>query len=71
VVAGIGAYRTHADSAHAQGRKIYRLQSSHARLANHSAHTNAVLILETWDEGIVTKKPIKQTIPTGFRSARH
>jgi len=55
VVAGIGAYRTHADSAHAQGRKIYRLQPSHARLANHSAHTIAVLILETWDERIVTK----------------
>jgi hypothetical protein len=58
VVAGIGAFRTHVSSAHAQGRKIYRLQPRHARLAIHSAHTMAVFILETWDERIATKKSI-------------
>lgn len=56
MVAGIGAFRTHVSSAHAKGRKIYRLQPRHARLAIHSAHTMAVFILETWDERIATKK---------------
>ncbi|HHN8368933.1 TPA: abortive infection family protein [Morganella morganii] len=50
VVDGIGAFRTHASSAHGQGRKIYNLKSRHARLAIHSAHTIALFILETWDE---------------------
>lgn len=50
VVDGIGAFRTHASSAHGQGRKIYNLKSRHARLAIHSAHTMALFVLETWDE---------------------
>ncbi|HEX5487481.1 MAG TPA: abortive infection family protein [Limnobacter sp.] len=50
VVDGIGAFRTHASSAHGQGRKIYNLKPRHARLALHSAHTVALFILETWDE---------------------
>ena len=51
VVDGVGAFRTHASSAHGQGRKIYNLKPRHARLAIHSAHTIASFVLETWDEG--------------------
>lgn len=50
IVDGIGAFRTHASSAHGQGRKIYNLKPRHARLAIHSAHTLALFIIETWDE---------------------
>lgn len=50
VVDGIGAFRTHASSAHGQGRKIYNIKPRHARLAIHSAHTIALFVLETWDE---------------------
>jgi hypothetical protein len=39
VVDGIGAFRTHASSAHGEGRKLYKLKPRHARLAIHSAHT--------------------------------
>jgi hypothetical protein len=48
VVYGIGALRTHASSAHGAGRKVYRLEPRHARLAIHSAHTIALFILESW-----------------------
>ncbi|MDH2488866.1 abortive infection family protein [Acinetobacter baumannii] len=50
IVDGIGAFRTHASSAHGQGRKLYNIKPRHARLAIHSAHTFALFILETWDE---------------------
>lgn len=50
VVDGIGAFRTHASSAHGAGRKLYNLRPRHARLAIHSAHTLALFVLETWDE---------------------
>ena len=50
VVDGIGAFRTHASSAHGQGRTGYNIKPRHARLAIHSAHTLALFILETWDE---------------------
>jgi len=50
VVDGIGAFRTHASSAHGAGRKIYNIKPRHARLAIHSAHTVALFVLETWDE---------------------
>lgn len=50
VVDGIGAFRTHASSAHGEGRKMYHLKPRHARLAIHSAHTIALFVLETWDE---------------------
>lgn len=50
VVDGIGAFRTHASSAHGQGRKLYKIKPRHARLAIHSAHTLGLFILETWDE---------------------
>jgi hypothetical protein len=48
VVEGIGALRTHASSAHGAGRRVYRLEPRHARLAVHAAHTVAVFILESW-----------------------
>ena len=48
VVEGIGALRTHASTAHGAGRKIYRLEPRHARLAVHAAHTVALFILESW-----------------------
>ncbi|MBS0322248.1 MAG: abortive infection family protein [Proteobacteria bacterium] len=48
VVEGIGAIRTHASSAHGAGKKSYKLEPRHARLAIHSAHTIALFILETW-----------------------
>lgn len=50
VVDGIGAFRTHASSAHGQGRKLYNVKPRHARLAIHSAHTIALFVMETWDE---------------------
>lgn len=48
VVHGIGALRTHASSAHGEGRKGYRLEPRHARLAVHAAHTIALFVLESW-----------------------
>lgn len=53
VVDGIGALRTHASSAHGQGKQGYKLLPRHARLAVHSAHTITLFILETWDENKV------------------
>jgi len=50
IVDGIGAYRTHASSAHGQGRNTYLLKPYYARLAVHSAHTIALFVMETWDE---------------------
>lgn len=49
VVEGIAALRTHASSAHGSGKKVYRLEPRHARLAVHAAHTLGLFILETWD----------------------
>lgn len=48
IVEGIGALRTHASSAHGAGKKSYKLEPRHARLAIHSAHTVALFVLETW-----------------------
>ena len=48
IVDGIGALRTHASSAHGAGRKSYKLEPRHARLAIHSAHTVALFVLESW-----------------------
>ena len=46
---GIGALRTHAGSAHGRGPEAYQLDSRHARLAIHAAHTLAIFIIESWD----------------------
>ena len=48
IVEGIGALRTHASSAHGAGKKAYKLEPRHARLAIHSAHTVALFVLESW-----------------------
>lgn len=50
VVDGIGSLRTHAGSAHGQGRKAYKLEPRHARIAVIAAHTVAIFVLETWDK---------------------
>ncbi len=49
VVEGIGALRTHASSAHGAGKKAYKLEARHARLAVHAAHTVVLFVLESWD----------------------
>lgn len=48
VVEGIGALRTHASSAHGMGKKQYKVEPRHARLAVHASHTVALFILESW-----------------------
>jgi len=50
VVNGIGALRTHASSAHGFGKKSYRIESRHARLSIHAAHTVVLFVLESWDK---------------------
>lgn len=50
VVEGIGALRTHASSAHGAGKKSYKLEPRHARLAIHAAHTVALYVIESWDK---------------------
>lgn len=59
VVDGIGSLRTHGSTAHGRGRKAYRIQSRHARLAIHASHTLVGFFLETWDE-----RKIKNIKPT-------
>lgn len=50
IVDGVGALRTHASTAHGAGRKSYRVEPRHARLAIHAAHTVVLFVLETWDK---------------------
>ena len=50
IVDGIGSLRTHTGSAHGRGRRVYRLQARHARLAVHASHTLVGFFIETWDE---------------------
>lgn len=50
IVDGLGAFRTHVGSAHGRGRRVYRIQARHARLAIHAAHTLTQFVLETWDD---------------------
>ena len=50
VVNGIGALRTHASSAHGSGKRTYKLEPRHARLAVHAAHTLTLFVLESWDK---------------------
>jgi len=50
VVDGIGSLRTHGSTAHGRGRRPYRIQARHARLAIHASHTLVGFFLETWDE---------------------
>lgn len=48
IVDGLGAFRTHAGSAHGRGRKSYRVAPRHARLTVHAAHSLTIFALETW-----------------------
>lgn len=57
IVDGIGALRTHAGSAHSEGRKSYKLEPRHARLAVSAAHTVATFVIETWDKNIAANTP--------------
>ena len=50
VVDGIGALRTHASSAHSEGRRGYKLEPRHSRLAVNAAHTVATFVMEMWDK---------------------
>lgn len=56
IVQGLGAFRTHASSAHGEGPRSYRLQARHSRLAVHAAHTAALFILESWEYKAKTKR---------------
>lgn len=49
VVDGIGTLRTHTGSAHGRGRKVYRLEPRHARLAINASHTLVSFVIETWE----------------------
>ena len=49
VLDGLGALRTHAGSAHGRGRRPYSLETRHARLAVHSAHSLALFAIESWE----------------------
>jgi len=55
IVQGLGAFRTHASSAHGEGPRRYRLEPRHSRLAVHAAHTAALFVLESWDRKSTTK----------------
>jgi len=55
IVDGIGALRTHAGSAHSEGRKSYKLEPRHARLSVNAAHTVATFVMETWDKKLSMK----------------
>lgn len=61
VVDGIGALRTHAGSAHSEGRKGYKLEPRHARLAVNAAHTVATFVMETWDKKEAAKPKPRPT----------
>lgn len=50
IVDGIGAFRTHASTAHGAGRKIYNVRPRHARLAINAAHSLVLYLIESWDE---------------------
>lgn len=49
LVDGIGALRTHASSAHGAGKRSYKLEPRHARLAVHAAHTVVLFVMESWE----------------------
>lgn len=49
VIGGLGAFRTHAGSAHGGGRDRAPVKPRHARLAIHAAHTVAVFLIEEWN----------------------
>lgn len=48
IVDGLGAFRTHAGSAHGQHKRTYKVAPRHARLVVHAAHSLCLFIVETW-----------------------
>ena len=48
IIDGLGAYRTHAGSAHGQHKRAYKVAPRHARLVVHSAHSLCLFVVETW-----------------------
>ncbi len=50
VIDGVGAFRTHAGSAHGHGPTTYPVEGRHARLAIHAAHTVVAFVLESWEK---------------------
>ncbi|KAA8921389.1 MULTISPECIES: abortive infection family protein [Xanthomonas] len=48
IVDGLGAFRTHAGSAHGQHKRAYKVAPRHARLVVHAAHSLCLFIIETW-----------------------
>lgn len=48
IVDGIGSLRSHVGDAHGRGRKSYRPEPRHARLAMNASHTLVTFLLETW-----------------------
>ena len=60
IVDGIGAFRTHAGSAHGGGKYRYKVQARHARLVVNAAHTLATFVIETWD----SRQPNKDLQPS-------
>jgi hypothetical protein len=50
VLNGDGDFRTHAGSAHGRGNDALTIESRHARLAVHAAHTLVNFVLETWKQ---------------------
>ncbi len=48
IVDGLGAFRTHAGSAHGQHKRTYKVAPRHARLVVHAAHSLCLFIIETW-----------------------
>lgn len=63
VVDGIGALRTHASSAHSEGRRSYKLEPRHARLTVNAAHSLATFILETWDKRVLAQPKPRRSDP--------
>lgn len=49
VVEGLGSLRTHSGSAHGKGRRTYRPEPRHARLAVLSASALVDFVIHTWD----------------------
>ncbi|WP_164067834.1 abortive infection family protein [Serratia marcescens] len=50
VVDGIGAFRTHASTAHGAGRVSYNVLPRHARLAINAAHSLVLYLIESWEQ---------------------
>jgi hypothetical protein len=48
IVEGLGSLRTHKGSAHGRGKRSYRIEPRHARLAAHAAFTVATFVMEAW-----------------------